>query len=233
MPRQIPIVAAATLAAMTLAAGWPSRSFAACDYPDVARVLEGELKLGGIKIALLPAGATSKDFVAATADALSNLRATEGGLIQSVAIESSGDDASVESKFVADQGKYNAFVVIDGEFMNGGNAKYNNALDFYRNKTLRSHTIMIIDRYLSASQSAAFVQVSDRPGAENTALMIEVAAAVTAHPGLGQSGEFLRYAALINDYAAKAADNPQRPSADEVEKSRREMMTECVGASEQ
>jgi hypothetical protein len=223
-------VTTAFLAAMALTAAWSSRCFADCKYPEVLKALGAEPNPSGAKIVLLSAGATSKDFLAATVDALGNLRRTEGGLVRSVTIESSEDGASVESKFVKDQGAYNAFVVLDSEFMSGKYPKYNDVLDYYRNKNLGTHKVMIVDRYHTAHRSAAFVQVTAERGAENAALMIEIAAAIVVHRRLAGSTDFLVYGALITDYASMAPDNPQRPKDDEVAKAREEMITKCLAA---
>jgi hypothetical protein len=218
------------IAAMVLVAACPSRSFADCKYPEVFKALGAEPNPNGAKIVLLAAGTTSKEFLTATAGALDDLRRSETGLIRSVALETSEDDVSVESKFAKDQSAYNAFVVLDSEFVSGTHPKYNGALDFYRNKKLK-HPVMIIDRYLTADKSAAFVQVTADRGAEQAALMIEVAAAIVAHRGLASSGDFLSYGALVSDYASMSPDNPRRPNADEVTKSRNEIVTKCLAVS--
>lgn len=223
---------ASFVAAMVLAtAAVPGRCFADCNYPDVLKALRLVPNPNGARIFLLAAGTTSKEFLTATTVALDDLRRSENGLVRSVVPETSEDGASVESKFVQKQSDYNAFVVLDSEFMSGKHPKYNDVLDYYRDKDLGHRNIMIIDRYLSADRSAAFVQVTAERSAENVALMIEVAAAIVAHRGLASSQDFLSYSALVSDYASMAPDNPKRPKEDEVAKARNEMITECLAVS--
>jgi hypothetical protein len=217
--------------AMLCAAAWPNRSFADCKYPDVLKALGTQPDPNGIEVVLVSAGTKSNEFLEATATALDNLRRTETGLIRRVALETSDDGAGVESRFIKDQAKYNAFVVLDSEFMSGTEPKYNRALDYYRGKQIKPHTVMVIDRYLTSQKSAAFVQVTAERDAENAALMIEVAAAVIAHHRLATSEDFAGYATMVTGYAARALDNPERPKADEVTKAREEMITKCLAVA--
>jgi hypothetical protein len=218
------------VAAMVLAVYWPGFCSADCKYPDVLKALGAKPNADGAKIVLLSAGTTSKDFLTATAEALGNLRRTEAALIRSVALETSEDGGSVESKFVKTQSAYNAFVVLDSEFMSGVSPKYNGVLDFYKDKDLR-RSVMIIDHYLTADRFAAFVQVTTKQGAESAALLIEAAAAVVAHPRLAWSSDFLRYGSLLTAYANRAPGDPERPKEVEVIDSRNEMITKCLAIS--
>jgi hypothetical protein len=218
------------LALIMFASVWSNRSVADCKHPDVLQALgSGEV---GIKVALLAAGSSSNDFLAATAEALRDLRSSDGGLIQSVSVEYLDEGSSVEQKFVEDRKKYDAFVVIDSEFMIGGYPKYNELLDYYRNRAIKQRTVMIVDRYLSARETSSFVQVTAQRGARNAALLVELAAAFVAHPGLARSKEFLSYSALVTSFAALSEDNPERPDANEIGKSRSEMI-ECMGEKTQ
>src|SRR4051812_7005956 len=90
-----------------------SRSFAICDYPDVVKGLGKDLNAEGVRIAVLPGGATSMGFLAATVDALNNLRRTDGALIHSVDLKPADDGVSVEDKFINARryNGYDAFVV--------------------------------------------------------------------------------------------------------------------------
>jgi hypothetical protein len=222
---------AAMLAAILMLTGWIASASADCEYPDIVRILAAAPSSEGLDLALLPAGTTSKDFAGAVANALSVLRRTDPALIHRVDLESSENGVSVERKFADDQNKYDVFIVIDSEFMLGQYPKYNAILDYYKNTTLEPDVIMIFDRYLLRHNTAAFAQVTAKYGAEGVALLVEIAAANVAHPGLMESEPFLKYEGLVADYVAMSRNNPKRPSDEAVGKARQEVITDCVGAS--
>lgn len=219
------------LAAILMLTGWIASASADCQYPDIVRMLSAAPSSEGLNLAILPAGTTSKGFVGAITNALSDLRRTDPGLMQHVDIVSSEYGGSVERDYADAQNKYDLFIVVDSEFMLVNYPKYNALLDYYKDKDLGPDSILVVDRYLLRNKSAAFAQVTAKYDAEGAALFVEIAAAVVAHPGLMESEPFLKYGGLASDYIAMSWNNPKRPSADAIGKAREEVISDCVGAS--
>jgi hypothetical protein len=219
------------LAAILMLTCWIARASADCEYPDVVRILSAAPNSQGLNLVLLPAGTTSKAFVQTIENALSELRRTDPGLMQHVVIGSLEYGDSVEQKYADARHKYDLLVVVDSEFMLGKLPKYNAIFDYYKDKALGPDSILVVDRYLSRNKSAAFAQVTAKYDAEGAALFVEIAAAVVAHPGLMWSEPFLKYGGLASDYIAMSRNNPKRPSADAIGRARKEVITDCVGAS--